>query len=78
MKRVRVRNENLTNTIHYIPEELMISWIQFFQKPDINELQIEKIKFADSAVEQNKKCLTKRSREELKRSVLGKAFAGEL
>lgn len=38
MKRVRMRNENLTNTIAYIPEELMISWIRFFQKPDANEL----------------------------------------
>ena len=39
MKRVRVRNENLTNKIHYIPEEMMLSWIGFFQKPDINELR---------------------------------------
>ena len=38
MKRVKSRNENLTNTIHYIPEEMMKSWIAFFQKPDINEL----------------------------------------
>lgn len=38
MKRVKARNENLTNTIHYIPEEMMKSWIAFFQKPDINEL----------------------------------------
>jgi len=38
MKRVRVRNDNLTNTIAYIPEELMISWIGFFQRPDADEL----------------------------------------
>jgi predicted kinase len=38
MKRVRIRNENLSNTVAYIPEELMISWIRFFQKPDANEL----------------------------------------
>jgi phage baseplate assembly protein gpV len=37
MKRVRTRNENLTNTIAYIPEETMKSWVRFFQKPDINE-----------------------------------------
>jgi predicted kinase len=39
MRRVRMRNENLTNTIHYIPEDLMMSWIQFFQKPDAIELR---------------------------------------
>ena len=38
IKRVKIRNENLTNTIHYIPEEMMRSWIQFFQKPDSTEL----------------------------------------
>jgi predicted kinase len=38
MKRVRIRNENLTNTIHYIPEDMMMSWIGFFQKPDMDEL----------------------------------------
>jgi predicted kinase len=38
MKRVRMRNGSLTNTIAYIPEELMISWIRFFQRPDANEL----------------------------------------
>lgn len=37
MKRVRTRNENLANTIAYIPEEMMKSWVRFFQKPDINE-----------------------------------------
>jgi hypothetical protein len=31
-------NENLTNAVHYIPEEMMRSWIRFFQKPDINKL----------------------------------------
>jgi predicted kinase len=39
MKRVRTRNENLTNAIPYIREELMMSWMQFFQKPDICELR---------------------------------------
>jgi predicted kinase len=38
MKRVRMRNEELTNTIAYIPEDLMIGWIRFFQKPDAEEL----------------------------------------
>src|SRR5690349_8987664 len=38
MKRVKVRNDNLTNTIAYIPEELMISWIRFFQRPGADEL----------------------------------------
>jgi predicted kinase len=38
MRRVLVRNENLTNTLHYIPEELMLTWMQFFQKPDADEL----------------------------------------
>jgi predicted kinase len=38
MKRVRIRNENLTNSIAYIGEELMMSWIRFFQKPDMQEL----------------------------------------
>ena len=39
LKRVRARNKNLTNTIHYIPEDMMKAWIEFFQKPDRNELQ---------------------------------------
>ena len=38
IQRVRARNNNLTNVIHYIPEDLMLSWIQFFQKPDTDEL----------------------------------------
>lgn len=38
MKRVRLRNENLSNTTHYIPEEKMKAWIQFFQKPEMDEL----------------------------------------
>jgi predicted kinase len=38
MKRVRIRNKNLTNTIHYIPEEMMRSWMRFFQKPESTEL----------------------------------------
>jgi len=38
MKRVRMRNESLTNTVAYIPEEMMISWIRFFQRPDVDEL----------------------------------------
>jgi predicted kinase len=43
MKRVRIRNENLSNTIAYIPEDLMVSWIQFFQRPDANELRPREI-----------------------------------
>jgi len=39
MRRVRIRNENLTNSTHYIPEELMMSWIRIFQTPDKNELR---------------------------------------
>lgn len=39
MKRVSIRNENLSSTIAYIPENLMISWIQVFQRPDAEELQ---------------------------------------
>lgn len=39
MKRVRIRNENLTDSIHYIPEDMMISWIELFQKPDSDELR---------------------------------------
>jgi len=39
LRRVRIRNENLTNSTHYIPEELMMSWIRFFQTPDKNELR---------------------------------------
>jgi len=38
LKMVRQRNENLTNTIHYIPEELMLSSFRIFQKPDADEL----------------------------------------
>jgi len=38
MNRVKIRNENLTNEIHSIPEEMMTSWIDFFQKPDQAEL----------------------------------------
>ena len=38
MKRVKLRNEYLTNTIHYILEELMISSFRIFQKPDADEL----------------------------------------
>jgi predicted kinase len=38
MDRVRMRNENLSDTIHFIPEEMMRSWIRFFQKPDASEL----------------------------------------
>ncbi len=39
MERVRARNQNLTDTVHYIPEEMMLPWIAFFQKPDAAELQ---------------------------------------
>jgi predicted kinase len=38
MERVRVRNQNLTSAIAYIPEERMLSWIDFFQKPGAEEL----------------------------------------
>jgi predicted kinase len=38
MRRTRTRNEALTNTVNYIPEEMMMAWIQFFQKPDSSEL----------------------------------------
>ena len=38
LKRVRLRNESLTNTIHYIPEEFMISSFRIFQKPVVEEL----------------------------------------
>ena len=38
MKRVRIRNQNLTDEIHYIPEDMMKSWIRFFQKPNKVEL----------------------------------------
>jgi predicted kinase len=43
MKRVKLRNENLTDTIHYIPEESMLSWIRFFQRPDLDEHQPREI-----------------------------------
>ena len=39
MQRLKIRNQNLTNTIAYIPEELMTPWIQSFQRPDDTELQ---------------------------------------
>jgi hypothetical protein len=39
LQRVRVRNANLNNTTHYIPEDLMNGWIGFFQAPDDTELQ---------------------------------------
>jgi predicted kinase len=38
MTRVRMRNQNLTDTIAFIPEEKMRSWMEFFQKPDRDEL----------------------------------------
>lgn len=38
MERVRIRNQNLTNAIAYIPEDRMLSWIKFFQSPDAEEL----------------------------------------
>ena len=37
LRRVRQRNENLTNLIQYIPEELMHSSFRIFQKPDAEE-----------------------------------------
>ncbi|HCR72108.1 MAG TPA: hypothetical protein DIW23_11740 [Anaerolineae bacterium] len=39
IQRLKIRNQNLTNTIAYIPEELMTPWIQSFQRPENNELQ---------------------------------------
>jgi len=39
LKRVRIRNKDLTNKIHYIPEDMMLGWIGFFQKPDNDELR---------------------------------------
>jgi predicted kinase len=44
MKRVRTRNENLTNEVHYIPEDMLKTWIDIFQKPDKNELLRRDIK----------------------------------
>ena len=38
ISRMKARNENLTNTVHYIPEEMMKIWIQSFQRPDEDEL----------------------------------------
>ena len=38
LKGVKARNENLTNTIHYIPEEMMRSSFRIFQRPDVIEL----------------------------------------
>jgi len=40
MESVRTRNENLTDTVHSVPEELIMSWIRFFQKPDTGDLQL--------------------------------------
>ncbi len=37
-RRVKARNETLTNTIYYVSEEVMRSCMQIFQKPDIDEL----------------------------------------
>jgi predicted kinase len=38
LERVRQRNENLTNMIHYIPEDSMLSSFRIFQGPDAEEL----------------------------------------
>lgn len=37
LKRVKQRNENLTNTIHSIPESSMLSAFRIFQKPGAEE-----------------------------------------
>lgn len=39
IRRVKIRNQNLTDATHYIPEELMYTWISWFQRPDETELQ---------------------------------------
>jgi len=38
LKRARQRTENLTSTMHYIPEDFMLSSFRIFQKPDAEEL----------------------------------------
>jgi len=38
IRRMRLRNENLSDSIHFIPEDLMRSWVQLFQPPDTDEL----------------------------------------
>ncbi len=38
LRRIRIRNGNLTDTVHYIPEDKMLAWIRFFQIPDQDEL----------------------------------------
>jgi predicted kinase len=43
LKRVKQRNENLTNMIHYIPEDFMLSWFRIFQKPNAEELSPREI-----------------------------------
>ena len=39
MRRLEVRNSQLSQTSFYIPEEMMKSWIAFFQKPTLDELE---------------------------------------
>lgn len=39
LERLRIRNKNLTDTVAYIPEDMIIPWIEIFQRPDVDELQ---------------------------------------
>ena len=39
LRRLHVRNAALNHDVHYIPETLMQSWLEFFQEPDAAELQ---------------------------------------
>ena len=39
MRRLEVRNSQLSQTSFYIPEEMMKPWIAFFQKPTLDELE---------------------------------------
>lgn len=38
LRRIRIRNGSLTDTTHYVPEEMMLSWMRLFQRPDTSEL----------------------------------------
>ena len=38
IRRMKFRNDNLSGTVHYIPEKMMRSWVQLFQPPDADEL----------------------------------------
>ena len=39
MRRLAVRNSQLSQTSFYIPEDMMKPWIAFFQKPTLDELE---------------------------------------